>query len=117
MNPTGAAFLARRKHSSVLSPSTGIIYTFGGVNPTAGFKVLSDMWQFDTSNGAWTPITYTGSSFPCARKSHSAVIDSSGVFIYVIAGQLEFTGTLTDTWRFHITSSKYSIIYLFSCSS
>ena len=107
MNPTGAAFVARRKHSSVISPSTGLIYTFGGSTPTAGFKVLSDMWRFDTSNGAWTSVTYTSSIFPCARKSHSAVIESTGVFMYVIAGQLELTGTLTDTWRFNSTSSKY----------
>lgn len=102
MNPIGTAFPARKKHSAVLSPKTGSIYTFGGTSAS----ILGDMWRFDTSNSAWSSVTFTGASFPSARKGHSAVFDTSGVLMYVIAGQAASSATFTDFWRFNTTSSK-----------
>lgn len=100
VNTIGTAFPARKKHSSVLCPNTGLIYTYGGTSAS----ILGDMWRFNTSNSAWSSVSFTGTSFPSARKGHSAVLDASGVLMYVIAGQAASLNTFTDVWRFNITS-------------
>lgn len=100
---TGAAFTARKKHSSVLCQSSGVIYTFGGTSAS----IFGDMWRFNISSSAWALVTPTGTSMPGPRKGHSAVLDATGTLMYVVAGQTASTGTLRDTWRFNITSSTF----------
>eukprot|EP01083_Nonionella_stella_P195315 719538_1 len=72
----------RWKHSAV-SYRTDRLIVFGGQDMSDCLTILNDLWVFDLSTNAWTPLDTAG-AIPSRRHSHVAHI--IGDKLYIIGG-------------------------------
>jgi N-acetylneuraminic acid mutarotase len=84
-SPLATAPRAFARHGMV--EAGGLIYCFGGVDPTTGATV-ADAWTFDAGTGTWSAIA----SLPAAVHSMGAA--ESGGLIYCVGG-VDETGSAT----------------------
>ncbi|CAL8240729.1 unnamed protein product [Merluccius merluccius] len=88
----------------------GFLYVFGGTLDCAYTRWKCPLWVFDIGKHKW--VHWQGkksvSQIPTNRKSHSAVVIGSSMFVY--GGYVDMRGSSQDFWRLDFDSMCWSLL-------
>jgi hypothetical protein len=83
-----------------------VFVLFGGTVSTASGAALGDTWLFAPATNTWTPVE--GEIAPSERAAHQLAFDPVSAKVVLFGGTAPAQLTLGDTWRFDVTTSKWS---------
>ncbi|MHB9155104.1 MAG: Kelch repeat-containing protein, partial [Endomicrobiales bacterium] len=95
------------RYAHALAPAgNGKILLFGGRDTNGNYN--NETWIYDTQAGAWSSLTLTLSTAPCARAFFTLVPAGAGRLV-LFGGRDRNGALLSDTWVFDAGASSWSL--------